>query len=107
MGRQVGVNAVSVNNDVSVTGSGTPKRFSIQYEKSGRILGMGISKISTRNHHFSSNNSTKHDGAVVYNSTIEIDSHSDTLFLARNFKLFHQQKNMLSYFINQLVSNYR
>ena len=44
MRRQIGGNPVSANNDVSVNGSGSSKRFSIQYDKNGRILSILISK---------------------------------------------------------------
>ena len=46
---------------------------------------MGTSKITTINRHVSSNNPTKHDGEIGYNSTNDIDSHSDTHCSGKNF----------------------
>ena len=85
MGRQRGVNSFAANNGVSVTGSGSSKRFSIQYDNYGSISIMVISKITNRNHHVSSNNSTKHDGEIGYNSTIDIISHADTHCFGKKF----------------------
>ena len=52
---------------------------------------MGISKITTINRHVSSNNFTKHDDEIGYNSTIDIDSHASTHYFVRTFELHHQQ----------------
>ena len=85
MARQRGVNTVTTKNYFPVTGSGIKKQFSIQYDDYGRISSIVISKITTRNRHASSNNSTKHDGEIGYNSTIDINSHTDTIFFVNNF----------------------
>ena len=84
---QRGFHSVSANNYASVNGLGSLKRFSIHCGDDGRILSMGISKITTRNHHLSSNNPTKHDGEIEYYSTIEINIHSDTHFVDKNFQI--------------------
>ena len=81
MERQIIINAVTTKNDVSVTGSVSSKRYSIQYDENGRISVIGISKITSKNLPVPSNNYTNHDGEIGYNSTIEINSHSDNHFL--------------------------
>ena len=96
MGRKRLFNAVATNNDVSVTGSGSSKHFYIQYDDDGRISGMGISKITTRNCHVSSNNSTNHDGRIGYKNTIEIDSHADTHFFGKNFRIVSSTEQLCS-----------
>ena len=78
---------MTTNNDVSVTGLGNPKRIAIQYVNGGRIKSMWISKITTRNRHISSNISTKHDGKIRYNSIIDIDSHADTHYFDKKFRI--------------------
>ena len=59
-------------------------------------LRMGISKITTRNRHVSSYNSTKHDGEIGYNFIIEIYSHADTLFFGKNFWIFSSIEQVCS-----------
>ena len=85
MGRQIVVNAVSTNNYVSVNGLIIPKQLSIQYDDGSRIPSMGISKITTRNFYVSSNNFTRHDSKIGYNSSIEINSHADTHCFDKKF----------------------
>ena len=85
--RQILVNTVATNKDFSVTVLGISKRFYIQYDNNASISIMVISKITTRNRHVSSNNSTKHDSEIGYNSTIEIDSHVDNYFCFNNFRI--------------------
>ena len=48
---------------------------------------MVISKITARNYRDSSNNSTKHDGKIEHNCTIEINSQADTLIFGKNFQI--------------------
>ena len=48
---------------------------------------MGIPKIMTVNFHVSSNNSTKHDGKIGYNSTMNIDSHDDTNYFGNKYRI--------------------
>ena len=57
---------------------------------------MGISKITTRNRHVSSNNPTKHDGEIGYNSTIDIDSHADTHCFGNNFQILSSTEQVCS-----------
>ena len=80
MARQRGGNAVATNNDVSFTVFGSSKHFFIQYVNDGRLSGLVISKITSRNRRVSSKNITKHDVEIGYNSTIEIDSYAGTIF---------------------------
>ena len=65
---------------------------------------MGISEITTRNRNFSSNDFTKHDDEIAYNSTIEIDCHSDTHFFGKNFQFFSstQQVCVVTSFLDEL-----
>ena len=85
MGRKIGVNAVVTNNDVLVTHSVHSKRFYIPYDNNDRIPSMLILIVTTRNCNVSSNNPTKHDGEIGYNSTIFINSHADTHYFGKNF----------------------
>ena len=87
MGMKIRVNAATTNNDVSVTGQGISKRFSIEYCDDDRISSTVISKITIRNRHVSSNNYTKHDGEIGYNSTTDIESHVNTHFFGNNFQI--------------------
>ena len=96
MGSKIGVNAVVTNNNVLVTHSGNSKRFSIQYNNDGRIPSMGISKITTRNCHVSSNNLTKQDGEIRYNSIIDINSHADTHYFGKNFLIVSSTEQLFS-----------
>ena len=48
---------------------------------------MDISKITTRNPHISSNNSTKHDGGIGYDITIDINSHTNTHCFGKNLRV--------------------
>ena len=68
-----------------------------------RTSSMGISKITTRNRHYSSNNFTNHDDKTGYNSTIEIDIHSGTHFSVRTNEFCHQQ-NKHSQLLHSLIS---
>ena len=86
MVRQIGVNTVATKNDVSVTESGISKQFFIHHCDDGRISGMVITKITTRNRHVSSNNSTNRYGEIGYNSTIEVNSHSNTYCFGKNLQ---------------------
>ena len=96
MGMKIGVNTVTTKNDISVTGQKSSKRFAIKYDNDDRISGIGISKITTRNRHVSSNNSTKHDGKIVYNSTIDINSHVDTHCFGNNFRIMSSTEKLCS-----------
>ena len=87
IGSKIWVNAVTTNNNVSVIGPRSSKRFYFQYADDGKISSMGTSKTTTRNRHDSSNNSTKYDGEIGYNRTIEINSHADTYFFVKNFQM--------------------
>ena len=44
-------------------------------------------KNTTRNRHVSSNNPTKNDGKIGYNSTIDINRHDDTHCFCNNFRI--------------------
>ena len=96
MVRQIGVNTVATKNDVSVTESGISKQFFIHHYDDGRISGMVISKITTRNRHVSSNNSTNSDGEIGYNSTIEVNSHSNTYFFGKNWQTMSSTEQVWS-----------
>ena len=48
---------------------------------------MGISKIATRNRNVSLENPTKHDCEIGYNGNIEIDSHTDTHWFDKHFRI--------------------
>ena len=56
-----------------------------------RTSSMGISKTTTINRHYSSNNFTNRDGKTGYNSNIEIDIYLGTHFSVRTFEFCHQQ----------------
>ena len=96
MGRQIGVNSVDTNKYFSVTGSGSSKSFSIHYEDDGSISSMVISTITTRNRHVSSNNFTNSYSEIGYNSTIEIDNHSDTCCFGKNFRIVPSAEQLFS-----------
>ena len=96
MGRQIIVNVISTYKDVSVTGSGISKYFSIQYDEDDRISSIGISKITNRNLHVSSNNSTNHDSEIGYNSTIEIDIHAYTHCFGKKFRIVSPTEQLCS-----------
>ena len=85
MARQRGVNTVTTKNYFPVTGSGIKKQFSIQYDDYGRISSLEISKITTRIRNVSSDNSTKNDDEIRYNSTVDMDSHAGNYFFGKNF----------------------
>ena len=48
---------------------------------------MGISKITTKKNHVSSNNTTNHDGKIGYNSAIAIDNHVNTHCFVNTFEI--------------------
>ena len=57
---------------------------------------MGITKITTRNRHVSSNNPTKHDSEIGYNSTIDINRHDDTHCFGKNFRIVSSAEQVWS-----------
>ena len=57
---------------------------------------MGITKITTRNRHVSSNNPTKHDSEIGYNSTIDINRHDDTHCFGKNFRIVSSTEQVWS-----------
>ena len=66
---------------------------------------MGITKITTRNRHVSSNNPTKHDGEIGYNSTIDINRHDDTHCFGKNFRIVSVE--IRSFLLNgDIISHY-
>ena len=67
---------------------------------------MVISKITTRNRHVYSNNPTKHDGEIGYNSIIEIDSHSHTHCFGKNFRIVSSTEQLcsVSAFLDELAT---
>ena len=66
---------------------GSSKQYYIQYDEDGRISNKGISKITTRNHHVSSINSTKKDVEIGYNSTIETNIHASNHCFGKKFQI--------------------
>ena len=86
MGKLIGVNESANKNYISVTGLGSSNFVYIQYEDDGRISRIGIKKICTKNCHVFSNNPTKHYGELLFNSTIDINSHSKNHFWVRTFR---------------------
>ena len=57
---------------------------------------MVTSRITTRNRHVYSNNSTKHDGEIGYNSTIEINTHVNTHCFGKNFRIMKSTEQLCS-----------
>ena len=50
----------------------------------------------TVNCHVSSNNSTKHDGKIGYNSTMNIDSHDDTNYFGNKYRIVLTKEQICS-----------
>ena len=67
---------------------------------------MGISKITTKNNHVSSNNTTTHDGKIGYNSAIAINNHVNTHCFVNTFQIVSMAEKVCYFteFLNELAT---
>ena len=100
---QRGVTAVVTNNYVSVTGLGSSKRFCIQYDDDSRISIMGLSKITTKNHHISSKIPPSMTVKLYIIEPFRSRVNLLPIVLVRTFELCHKQ-NKYAQLLHYLMS---